>query len=482
MGERNVASQEAARAGRLTCVLPRVTPFRAVPVDDVVFTKRIQSAIAHGRTAARYVLAVESGPDAGASFRVDGSLERSRLLIGHGPLCDIRLNDPKVSRRHAGLEADERGLRYTDLGSTNGSRVNGVTVVEAFLRGGETIEMGSTVLTVHAGVPVEVALPDALSFGKFHGASPQIRRLYPLFHKLAASDLSVIIEGETGSGKEVLAESLHDASARSNEPFVVFDCTTVSPNLIEAALFGHERGAYTGAVSAARGLFEEADGGTLFIDEIGDLELSLQAKLLRAVDKSSVRRIGGTRWIDVDVRIISATRRNLDAEVQAGRFRDDLLFRLGGARIDLPPLRARDGDIRLLAMKFWCELGGDPAALRSDLVDRLEGYAWPGNTRELRHAIVRYLALGDESLTPSKLSQVPQASREPRVVPDLLDAIIAEETTFAAGRQRLLDEFERRFVTSVLERHGGHVGKAAEAAGVGRRYFQEIRNRHREGR
>jgi transcriptional regulator with GAF, ATPase, and Fis domain len=260
----------------------------------------------------------------------------------------------------------------------------------------------------------------------------------------------------------------------------------VSPNLIEAALFGHERGAYTGAVSAARGLFEEADGGTLFIDEIGDLELSLQAKLLRAVDKSSVRRIGGTRWIDVDVRIISATRRNLDAEVQAGRFRDDLLFRLGGARIDLPPLRARDGDIRLLAMKFWCDLGGDPAALRPDFVNRLEGYSWPGNARELRHAIVRYLALGDESLTPAKLSQASQprnpTSQVPGAVPDLLDSIIAEETTFAAGRQRLLDEFERRFVASVLERHGGHVGKAAEAAGVGRRYFQEIRGRHRDGR
>lgn len=444
--------------------------------DDSLATKKIPGAIVRGRKATCYVLVGEKGPDAGASFTVDGRLERQKLLLGNGPLCDIRLRDPKVSRRHAAVEAEEEGLRYTDLGSTNGTRINGVGVIDAVLHGGETIEIGSTVLSVRTGTPVEVALPVELNFGELHGGSPQMRRLYPLFQKLAETELSVIIEGETGTGKEVLAESLHDASTRSKGPFVVFDCTTVSPNLIEAALFGYERGAYTGAVSAKRGLFEEAHGGTLFIDEIGDLDLSLQAKLLRAVDKASVQRIGGTRWVSVDARIITATRRDLDAAVQAGQFRDDLLYRLGGARVELPPLRFRQGDVRLLTTKFWCDMGGDPANLSGDFVNRLERYSWPGNVRELRHAIARCLALGNESLAPAKHGHVPLPSG-----PDLLDSIIEEKTTLAVGRQKLLDEFERRFVAAVLERHNGHVGKAAEAAGIGRRYFQEIRGRHRSG-
>ncbi|MBI5537270.1 MAG: sigma 54-dependent Fis family transcriptional regulator [Deltaproteobacteria bacterium] len=448
---------------------------------DGTLTTRVQSRVAEVRKGASYQLTVVHGPDVGATFAVDGHMERSRLYLGHGPLCDLRLNDPRVSRRHATLQAEPQGLRYTDLGSTNGSQVNGVTVLDALLQGGETLQIGSTVLKVQQVAAFEVQLPKELCFGKLHGASPEMRRLYPLFQKLADSDLPVVVEGETGTGKEVLAEAIHEAGARAQGPFVVFDCTAVPSSLIEASLFGHERGAFTGAVAARRGLFEEAHGGTLFIDEIGDLELSLQAKLLRAVDKASIRRIGGAKWIDVDVRIISATRRDLDAEVAAGRFRDDLLFRLGGARIELPPLRARQGDVGLLATLFWSEMGGAPDKLTPEFIAQLETSSWPGNVRELRHVLARSLALGDtiSAAEPPPRSASPSVAPRPNQVRDFFEAVLSQGTSFAVGRQKVLDEFERRYVSWILERHGGHVGKAAAAAGIGRRYFQEIRSRHR---
>jgi transcriptional regulator with PAS, ATPase and Fis domain len=252
--------------------------------------------------------------------------------------------------------------------------------------------------------------------------------------------------------------------------FAVFDCTTVAANLMEATLFGYERGAFTGAVAATPGLFEEADGGTLFIDEIGDLELPLQAKLLRAIERAEVRRIGARQWKHVDVRIIAATRRDLDREVQAGRFRDDLFFRLAVARIELPPLRRRKADIGLLAAAFWQELGGDPAALTGELLRRLEDYEWPGNVRELRNNIARLIALGELPRA------VPRRS-EDAAEGDPLQEILEANLPFSIARDKALAHFEQRYVEHVLARHGGNVTRAAQASGVGRRYFQTVRSR-----
>ena len=224
-------------------------------------------------------------------------------------------------------------------------------------------------------------------FGRVVGGSPDMRKLYPLCERIARSDVSVVIEGESGTGKEVLAEALHEASARAGAPFIVFDCTTVAANLVESELFGHERGAFTGAVSSRRGVFEQAQGGTLFLDEIGELELPLQAKLLRALERREVRRVGGDTWIKIDARILAATRRDLDREVQEGRFRDDLFFRLNVARIELPPLRRRTGDVQLLAEYFRKQLGGGDEPLPYEVVQRFERYDWPGNVRELRNAV-----------------------------------------------------------------------------------------------
>jgi DNA-binding NtrC family response regulator len=417
---------------------------------------------------------VSTGPDAGKTFTIDSHRE-GRILVGQSPACAVKLADPAVSRRHVALELVAGSLRVTDLGSTNGTWVNGLRVYDVALQGGETLQVGNTVLTVAAGRSLEQTPLDQTHFGAFIGASDEIRRLYPTMDRIASSNIPVIIEGETGTGKEILAEALHDLGPRASAPFVVFDCTTIASNLMEAALFGHERGAFTGAHIAAPGLFEQADKGTLFIDEIGDLDIALQSKLLRAIERSEVRRIGGKGWTRVDVRIIAATRRDLDREVQSGRFRDDLFFRLAVARIELPPLRRRRKDISLLAAHFWKELGGAPAALTGDLLKRLEDYDWPGNVRELRNAITQRITLGEVSKQRSPANPTFEGDAKG----DAIEAVLAEELPFPIARDRILDMFEQRYVARVLDRHGGNVTHAAHASGIGRRYFQTIRSRRK---
>ncbi|WXA81583.1 sigma-54 dependent transcriptional regulator [Pendulispora rubella] len=321
-----------------------------------------------------------------------------------------------------------------------------------------------------------------------------MRRLYPLCERLAGSNVPLIIEGETGTGKEVLAESLHDQGPRAREPFTVFDCTAVPPNLVEAALFGHERGAFTGATELRQGVFEQAHGGTLLIDEIGDLELELQAKLLRAIERSEVRRIGGKQWVRVDVRIIAATRRNLDEEVAAGRFRDDLFYRLAVARLELPPLRARTGDIRLLASHFWNRLAGSKVPIAEDFVAQLESYSWPGNVRELQNTVARRVVLGDlmggEAIAPpssrSLRSATPIEVTAPNPKPpsrsqsdpgDVIADVIACGLPLPRARERVLEAFERRYVKHLVDKHRGNVARAAAASGVALRYFQVLRAR-----
>ncbi|HEY2513158.1 MAG TPA: sigma 54-interacting transcriptional regulator [Polyangiaceae bacterium] len=421
-------------------------------------------------------LTVVSGPGAGAQHRID-DLTTRRVLLGQSVACDVKLEDRSVSRRHAALEMDSAGLRVVDLDSTNGTWVNGVRVKDAYLPAAAVVQVGSTSLRVDLDATTHV-LPasEERTFHRVIGASPEMRRLYPVFGRLAGSTVPVLIEGETGTGKEVLAESLHEASARKNGPFVIFDCTTVAPSLVEAELFGYERGAFTGAEHQRKGLFEEADGGTLFLDEIGDLDLALQAKLLRALEKSEVRRIGSTKWIKVDVRVLAATRRDLDREVQARRFRDDLFYRLAVGRVELPPLRRRQGDIALLTRVFWVTLGAQEAALPPDLLLRFEQYGWPGNVRELYNAVARRLAIGEDGLFSSAADgmphEAPATSRE-----DFINAMLATGVPLPLARQQMMAAFEQRYVQRMLEQHGGNVSRAAEASGIGRRYFQMIKAR-----
>ena len=428
---------------------------------------------------ASFTLVVVEGPDVGRTFQLDGSLPL-RVLLGQSPSCELRLRDREVSRRHAAVELVGHKLRIADLGSTNGTAIDGVEVLEANLRGGEIVRMGSTALRVDRGAAAAPArLATGTQFGSLLGASPEMRRLYPLCERLAGSNVPVILEGETGTGKEVLAESLHAMGPRAAGPFIVFDCTAIPPSLVESELFGHERGAFTGAVAARKGVFEQADGGTLLIDEIGDLDASLQPKLLRALERSDVRRVGGDRWIRTDVRLLAATRRDLDHEVQEGRFRDDLFHRIAVTRIELPPLRRRRGDVRLLA-KYFCErLGGDERLLGPDLLTQWDEYAWPGNVRELRNAVARRLALGE--LVPAPLKDEPEQGPSPAPSGDSLVAdVLALDLPLIAARQKIIGEFERLYLERLLAKHGGNVTRAASASGVALRHFQRLRARGRQ--
>ncbi|MBX3191630.1 MAG: sigma 54-interacting transcriptional regulator [Labilithrix sp.] len=424
---------------------------------------------------ALFVLTVTEGPERGQSFRLDASAP-TRTLVGTSPACEIRLTDNEVSRRHCALERVGGALKVIDLTSTNGTFVDRVKIVEAELQGGEFLRVGSTMFQVETESLGEstVSVPPGSAFGRVVGASREMRRLYPLTTRLAQTTVPVVIEGETGTGKEALAESIHETGPRAAGPFVVFDCTAVPPSLVEAELFGHEQGAFAGALHERKGVFEQAHGGTLLIDEVGDLDPALQPRLLRAIERSEIRRVGGDKWIRVDVRVLAATRRDLDREVQAGRFRDDLFHRLAVARIELPALRNRIGDVSVLATHFWQEMGGDPRAIPRELMQKWEDYGWPGNVRELRNTIARRLALGElADLEPS-------APIERGAQADAIDRFVDPALPFPQARDRILDEFEQRYVARLLAMHDGDVARAAAASGIGRRYFQKLKARSKK--
>ena len=425
-----------------------------------------------------YVLVIVEGPDQGLRFTLD-SMRPSRVLLGTSAACDVRLTDRHASRRHAAMEIAARHVRLADLDSTNGTFVDGVMIGEAYLRGGEVIRLGASALRVEQGPNLAaIALPEQTAFGDVLGSSVVMRRLYPLCERLAAADVPVVLEGETGTGKEHLAEALHASSARAQGPFVVFDCTAAAPSLVESELFGHERGAFTGSVGMRKGVFERAHGGTLLIDEIGDLPLELQPKLLRAIERAEITRVGGQRPMKVDVRILAATRRNLDRETQQGRFRDDLFHRIAVTRIELPPLRRRQGDVSLLAKHFCAIAGAPPEALPPTLLARWESFDWPGNVRELRNAVARWLAIGDLDLT---IESIGEASPGRAAFPshgDVIGQIVSLDLPIAEARQKLIDAFERRYVEHVLEVHGGNVTRAAAASGVARRHLQRIKAKY----
>jgi two-component system response regulator HydG len=438
--------------------------------EDV--TTRLHGSFDPSPVPEPFVLTVVKGPDQGQSFSLDGS-QPSRLLLGQGPACDIRLTDRTVSRRHVGLDVEGGRVRVSDLGSKNGTKINGVKIVEGWVQGGETIQAGSTLFRLDSQPSgAKVALSTATSWGRMIGASTEMRRLYPLLEKLAQSDVPVIIEGDAGTGKELLAECLHEQGPRADGPFVVLDCTAVPGPLLEAELFGYVAGARPGASEARAGAIERAHGGTLLISEVAELESSLQIQLLRVLERRSVRRIGSDQPIETDFRLLVSTRSDLDREVAAGRFRDELLHRIAVARVELPPLRRRKGDVQVLARHFCQELGGSEQALGQALRLGWEEHAWPGNVRELRSTVARHLALGE--LAELSAEDPPQADE-----PVSVDEIIEQALTLPLGeaRQRVVVEFERRYVRRVLDRHSGNVTHAAESAGVARRYFQILKAR-----
>jgi DNA-binding NtrC family response regulator len=416
-------------------------------------------------------LVVTAGPDAGKVFVLDGT-QAPRVLLGTSPACELVFVDRRISRRHLSFELADGQLRVRDLGSTNGTTVRGVSIAEAFLRGGETLELGESVIeVVRDDDHGEPFVSDATGFGRYLGRSAAMRRLYATCERLANSQAPLVIEGETGTGKELLAEALHEAGPRADGPFVVFDCASASPADTEVVLFGRE-----GTPEPERGLFEEASGGTLLIDEIGELDAAVQPKLLRAIERGEIRRVGGTRPIPIDVRFISTSRRDLDREVANGHFREDLFFRVAVTRIELPPLRKRAGDVEFLAAHFWA-LGGGADPLPPENLDRLRSYEWPGNVRELSNFITRLRTVGPTERALAGDAKVVGERNPP--ASDFIDRVIDEHLPLGSAREKVIAEFERRYVEDAFVRNGKNVTRAAEAAGIARRYFRTLRARQR---
>ena len=305
------------------------------------------------------VLRVLAGPDAGRSVE----LPAARATVGSAADNDLVLRDESVSRHHLEIQVHDRGYLVRDLDSTNGTYYRGARIREALLRVSGEIRLGATVLRFEQGKEHSGSVSARASFGRLVGSAPAMQKVYGVLAAVAPTDVTVLIEGETGTGKELVAEQLHRQSARASYPFSVIDCGALSESLIESELFGHEKGAFTGAVGERVGIFEKTRGGTVFLDEIGELPLHLQTRLLRVLDQRTIRRVGSNVQRKVDVRLVAATNRKLDGEVAQGRFRQDLFYRLTVARVQLPALRDRPDDIRLLAHHFAQQHVDDSHAL-----------------------------------------------------------------------------------------------------------------------
>jgi DNA-binding NtrC family response regulator len=416
-----------------------------------------------------------TGPDSGRMIKRPGPTVRVGTLRD----CDVVLHDPAVSGHHLTLRIERDGVRVVDAGSRNGTYVDGLRIRDATARPDSTIALGHTRLRLGlVEEHISIALSASERFGGLLGKSPAMRRVFAILEKVAPTDAPVLLEAETGTGKELAAEAIHDASQRAGEPFVVFDCSAVNAQLIESELFGHKKGAFTGAVADRIGAFEEADGGTVFLDEIGELPLELQPKLLRALDNHQVRRVGDNASRAIDVRIVAATNRNLAAEVDRGRFREDLYYRLAVVRVALPPLRERPEDIPALIAHFTEQFARrrNPAtampALSDDAVRELATRAWRGNVRELRNAVFRMLSIGEPAADES-------AADEPVPAPAAVAGEIDLDVPLREARDAVLEHFEIAYITAALAAAGGHIGEASRRAGVHRKFFQRAMSRYR---
>ncbi|HEX2735280.1 MAG TPA: sigma 54-interacting transcriptional regulator [Polyangiaceae bacterium] len=393
----------------------------------------------------------------------------SRMTLGSHPSNDVVLDDPAVSRFHCELKVTPRGVWLEDLGSSNGTTLDGVAIGKALLRVGSVVRLGRAVLQFQ---PVDHAVILPLStrteFGDLVGNSWAMRQAFALLERAAASDATVLIEGETGTGKEGAAEAIHTHSLRGTEPFIVVDCSALPANLLESELFGHERGAFTGATERRIGAFEAAHKGTLFLDEIGELPLDLQPKLLRVLEKREIRRVGSNQHQLVDVRVVAATNRDLRSLVNAGTFRSDIYYRLAVLHVALPALRERPEDFSALITSLGTRLGVSKTLIdeltTAESLARLQRGAWPGNVRELRNFVER-CGVMQQTL--------------PLAGPDASSALeVDTKLSFAEAKQRLVDQFERRYLSALLQQTGGNVSQAARHADLDRPYLYKLLYRH----
>jgi DNA-binding NtrC family response regulator len=407
------------------------------------------------------IFLVIKGPDRGESVR----LTEQPVSFGSSPSCDLVLTDKTVSRKHLHAELHGDEVVMVDSGSTNGTFIQGSRFEKIVIGFGAEVKLGRTVIKFLPDEEVVEPEPlDQASLGTIVGADTKMRQLFKLMTDVAATTATVLIEGETGTGKELIAEEIHNHSPRRDGPFVVFDCGSVPRELIESMLFGHVKGSFTGAITDRRGAFAEAHGGTIFLDEIGEMALDLQPSLLRVLDKRAVRKVGSNTYEKIDVRVIAATNRDLRAEVAKKTFREDLYYRLAVIRVSVPPLRERGSDIPLLTHHFMQAFGQGLDVTPED-VAKLQRHAWPGNVRELRNVVERACLLSRGNTINIDDALVHEAAPALGIRTDL---------PFKEAKGQLVDMFERKYIDDLMRKHKMNLSAAAREAQIDRKHLREL--------
>jgi transcriptional regulator with GAF, ATPase, and Fis domain len=392
---------------------------------------------------------------------------KGRVLGGRGLGADLCLDDPALSTAHFELRLERNQIWLKDLGSTNGTWIGENLVGEVGLAPGAIFSAGSCVIQLLGPELVDVPISSSDCFGRLYGRSHAMREAFALLERVASSDIDVILQGETGTGKELAARAIHERSARRDGPFVVLDCSTLNSTLADDTLFGHTKGAFTDAKETRLGSFEQADGGTIFIDEIGELPLDLQPKLLRVLDRREIVRVGEVQPRSFEARFIVATHRDLQRMVTEGTFRQDLYYRLSNVLIELPPLREREGDVTLLANRFAEEFGASGWTLSEGVHKRLRGYPWPGNVRELRRIVRAAVSMNDGgSLVPERLILGSTVSAPS----------FAELTTLTFEEAYAI--FERYYLTVLLRASEGNLTEAERRSKITRKSIRERLRKH----
>lgn len=425
----------------------------------------------------------------GSPSQKEFTFDQPVVTIGTSPENDIILNDDTVSRQHCRINQHDDDYIIHDLESTNGTFLNGVRIQSAFLEPGLILAIGDAQLRfnpIDEQIPVRPIMSE--NFGSIVARSIKMRELFGILEKVAPTNATVILEGETGTGKEVVAKTIHEFSDRAQKAFIVFDCGAVPESLIESELFGHEKGAFTGANAMRKGLFELADNGTIFLDELGELNYELQPKLLRVLEQREIRRVGGNAAIPINVRIIAATNRNLADEVKAGRFREDLFYRLSVVGLTLPPLRDRPDDIPLLIRHFLHTQAfnryGEDLKIKNivpEVFKILQSYDWPGNVRELLNVVERAASFAQgDTFT---LEDIPQSIRNPVRRKDFKTEKIERESSspsiaFKEAKEKIVSAFEEKYLLTLLNKHQGNITQAAREADIDRKYFRKLMNKY----
>ena len=420
----------------------------------------------------RFRLRVVGGPDQGKEHVLD----EGTTMVGTHADNDMVLTDGTVSRYHLEVRVRRDGVEIRDLDTTNGTKHGGTKIGQVVLTGAARLRLGKhtemDVEPIDTNVDLDAWPGDR--FGDVLGTTQPMKRLFALLGKAAPTEATILLQGETGTGKEAIAEAIHSQSKRARGPFVVVDCGSIPHELIASELFGHAKGSFTGAGADKQGLIEAANKGTLFLDEIGELALDLQPQLLRVLDRRQVRRVGETQAVDVDIRVIAATHRDLRAMVRAGQFREDLYYRLAVVATSVPPLRERKADIPALVAWFADKMGRGGFAQSPGLIEMLERHDWPGNVRELRNVVERALSLGQAALVDLGDSSQPARASEPEVARRSPSSSDVLELPFKEAKAALVETFEKDYLQALLARHKGNISRAASEAGIDRNYIHRL--------